>query len=62
MLINKILNLIKRRRADCFSDNCSKDGICHGILGGDNLSDYVSYSCLNCKYFTPIIHMKQSAR
>lgn len=26
-------------------------GMCSGLLGGDINSDYIQYSCLNCKHF-----------
>jgi hypothetical protein len=65
MFITKYRDLLQRHklkrhmdRINCFINNCSEDNSCHGLLGGDNLSDYTSYYCLNCEYFTPIIHTK----
>ena len=62
MFITKYRNLLRKYklkhhicRVYCFIDNCSEDSSCRGLLGGDSLSDYVSYSCINCKYFTPIL-------
>lgn len=39
---------------DCYENMRSKNvagmGICHGAVGGDTLTDYLSYHCINCPY------------
>lgn len=50
--IEKILYHFSREH--CY--NMRKDifGMCHGVVGGDKYTDYLSYSCVDCPYFTEV--------
>jgi hypothetical protein len=43
-------------RDKCYKEYGESNGKCYGICGGDKSTDYLSYSCMNCKYlaYNPI--------
>lgn len=49
---NKLLQFFRKlfSKDKCFQKYKSKDGKCYGICGGDKSTDYLSYSCISCKY------------
>lgn len=49
-IIKRIISLFNDDNDECFYINKDNDNKCYGVLGGDNWSDYLCYSCINCKH------------
>lgn len=39
----------------CFEEYKSSDGKCYGMVGNDNSTAFLSYSCINCPHHTMTI-------
>jgi len=61
---NKILIFFRKlfSKDKCFREHKGKDGKCHGLYGGDRFTDYLSYSCIGCKYLDLIIRDKKKEK
>ena len=40
-----------RTKDKCFSQ-CNMNGVCYGKHGGDQYTEYLSYSCVGCPHLT----------
>lgn len=48
-LLKKILDLNNDR---CFIFHMDENGECHGVVGGDYATQYLSYACIGCPHRT----------
>ena len=56
-MIKKIEKFLKRffmTKEECFEKYKSSNGKCYGVVGGTSATEYLSESCIGCKYHTMI--------
>lgn len=55
---NNIIKLLDLDNDKCYENHKNKDGICYGLVGGTESTDYLAECCIDCKHHTLLIRKK----
>ena len=47
-----IRHLLDVGNEKCFEKHKNSDGVCYGLMGSNRNTEYLSESCIGCKYHT----------